>query len=115
MGIEFSCPSQQIDPPLLWFKPENFKKVIDVCREKGLGISTIEIYKDGYAETLMSEDFGGDPHDPDWYTTGYENLVKKYCTGTDNRSVLFSGWYVERETGTLPKSGRSWWQKLFGA
>ena len=55
MGIEFTYPSQQIGPPVLWFKPENFKKVIAVCKEKGLGISVIEVYKEGYADTLLSD------------------------------------------------------------
>lgn len=95
MGIEFRFPSQQIEPPLLWFKPENFKKVIEVCRKKGLGISAIEVYKDGYADTLLSDDFGGNPYDPNWYTSGYESLVKKYCNSGDNKEVLFSAWYME--------------------
>ena len=95
LGIEFRFPSQQTGPPLIWFKPENFKKVIAVCSEKGLGISVIEVYKDGYAYTLLAEDFGGNPFDANWYTSEYENLIKKYCTGTANGEVLFSGWYVE--------------------
>ncbi len=78
MGIEFRFPSQQIGPQLLWFKPENFKKVIEVCKEKSLGISVIDLYKGGYAETLLSDDFGGNPFDPNWYFTGYENLIKEY-------------------------------------
>lgn len=122
LGIEFRCPSQQTGPTVLWFKPENFKKVIHVCQEKRLGISVIEVYKDGYADTLLAEDFGGDPFDPNWYAIEYENLVKKYCTGADNKEVLFSGWYVESDTihkssssGALPKAERTWWQKLFGS
>jgi len=120
MGITFSCPPQQIGPQLLWFEPEYFKKVIDVCQKKGLGISTIEVYKGGYADTLLSKDFGGNPYDPDWYMSEYENLIKKYCVGTDNRVVLFSGWYLEpnninKTTTYLAKAGRTWWQKLFGS
>ena len=30
MGIQFTYPSKQIGPPVLWFKPENFKKVIAI-------------------------------------------------------------------------------------
>ncbi len=113
LGIEFSFPTQQIGPQLLWFKPENFKKVIEVCKDKGLGISVIEVYKNGYAETLLSDDFGGNPFDPNWYTTGYENLIQEYCTGSDNIPVLFSGWY-EEPISTKPKEKLTWWQKLFG-
>jgi len=96
MGIEFRYPPQQVGPMKMWFKPENFRKVIDVCTEKGLGISTIEVYKGGYADTLMSDDFGGNPFDPNWYTNEFEDLVKKYCLENDEE-VLFSGWYLEPE------------------
>lgn len=119
LGIPFISPPQQTGPPLLWFKPENFKKVIDVCKEEGLGISVIEVYKGGYAETLLAEDFGGNPYDPNWYINGYEKLVKDYCM--DGANVLFAGWYLvpgntnqPSANSTLPKTKRSWFQKLFG-
>lgn len=99
LGIEFRYPSQQIDPPMLWFKPENFKKVIAVCKEKGLGILVIEVYKEGYADTLLSDDFGGNPFDPNWYTNEFENAVKKYCLETENTEVLFAGWYLDPTDG----------------
>lgn len=121
LGIEFRFPSQQVGPPVLWFKPENFKKVLAVCKEKGLGISVIEVYKDGYADTLLSDDFGANPFDPKWYLNEYENLVNKYCMVSDNKEVLFSGWYLEpgdilQNTANKPttKAKQSWLQKIFG-
>jgi|688.fasta_scaffold141485_2 hypothetical protein len=121
MGIQFTYPSKQIGPPVLWFKPENFKKVIAICKEKGLGISVIEVYKDGYADTLLSDDFGGNPYDSNWYFTEYENLVKKYFKDSDDKTVLFSGWYIEPSNtnqttanSSKPKSKLSWLQKIFG-
>jgi hypothetical protein len=94
LGIEFRFPSQQVGPPLVWFKPENFKKVLEVCKKNGLGLTVIEVYKGGYADTLLSDDFGANPYNPDWYINAYEDLVNKYCADTD-QEVLFSGWYVE--------------------
>lgn len=116
LGIEFRYPSQQIGPPVMWFKPENFRKVLSVCKEKGVGVTTIEVYKGGYADTLLAEDFGGNPYDVDWYTKEYEKLVVQYCADSDKTEVLFSGWYVEpldiaeRDVHN-PKP--KWWQKLF--
>jgi hypothetical protein len=100
-GIEFRFPSGQIDPPLLWFNPDNFKKVLTVCREKGLGVHVIEVYKEGYADTLISDDFGGNAFDPDWYLREYDQLVEKYCSAEDETEVMFAGWYLEKHDTEL--------------
>ncbi|MGV3611446.1 MAG: hypothetical protein ACO1N0_10880 [Fluviicola sp.] len=97
LGIEFRFPSGQIDPPLLWFNPGNFKKVLAVCQEKGLGVQVIEVYKGGYADTLISDDFGGNAFDSGWYLREYDRLLKQYCSGEDAAEVMFAAWYLEKD------------------
>ncbi len=126
LGIEFRYPSQQIDPPMLWFKPENFKKVLAVCNENGLGVHVIEVYKGGYADTLISDDFGGNPFDSNWYTSEFDQLQKRYCSGEDNEEVLFAGWYLEpadteepgtdlveeESSGQVIRKKKSFWSRI---
>lgn len=107
LGIEFRFPSGQIDPPLLWFNPENFKKVLAVCQEKGLGVQVIEVYKGGYADTSISDDFGGNAFDSDWYLGEYDRLIKHYCSGEDAAEVMFAGWYLESNDPELSSDNRS--------
>jgi hypothetical protein len=67
--------------------------VLEVCRQKKLGIKSLEVWKGGYADTRLCADYGGDPFDTAWYGPVFEELMSLYADGDE--TVLFSGTYIE--------------------
>ena len=79
--------------PFLWYKPTDFRRVLEVCRQKKLGVKTIEVWKGGYADTRLCSDYGGDPFDAAWYGPVFEELERLYVDSDE--TVLFCGTYSE--------------------
>jgi len=93
LGIPFTA-FQGESPPFVWFKPDGFRRVMDVCKTNGLGVAAIEVWKDGYAETVLVDEHGGDPFDATWYLAAFETLLKTYVADGE-AGVLFAASYLE--------------------
>jgi hypothetical protein len=77
----------------LWYKPGDFRQVLEVCRQKKLGVKSIEVWKGGYADTRLCADYGDDPFNTAWYEPVFEELLRLYADGDE--TVLFCGTYSE--------------------
>ena len=97
LGIRFTSNFAKSGPVFLLFEPEQFEVVLERCKEHGLGVFAIEVWKGGCADTWLAEDHGGDPYDPQWYASAFGELRARYVDGAS--TVHFSATYLEPPAG----------------